>query len=97
MTDDNGPPLTSEQKLRLALNNLHDLLEQTDTVDEETMGLLTGLVGDIRTRLDRPEQTEPDAPAVETLDDAIQSFEISHPRIASALEQLIDALAQSGI
>ena len=87
-----------EAKLRSTLAELHQELEQTDSVDAESQRLLREVLADIQTLLESKERSvESDGPLSERLREATREFETSHPRVAETVERVVDALAAMGI
>ena len=85
--------------LRDTLEKLHQELEQTENLDDESRQQLQHLMGDIQTALDRqePPSAENDDSFIEQLDEAIQHYEVSHPSITVALQHALDILSGAGI
>lgn len=81
------------------LEKLHQELEQTENLDDESRQQLQHLMGDMRTVLEReePASTEEDDSFIEQLGDAIQEYEVSHPSITAALQHALDILSGAGI
>ena len=84
-----------EKRLNDLLKELTESLEALGDVTPEDRALLETLATDIRRRLD-PAGAE-EAPLTERLNEAIDQFEQSHPRIAYTLRGVMDALAKMGI
>jgi ElaB/YqjD/DUF883 family membrane-anchored ribosome-binding protein len=87
------------QQLREKLEQLHNELEQTETVDADTRRELDDLSKDIRELLDRPgDRTDRRYSRLrESLRANASRFEASHPRLTSAMQHAIDALVQMGV
>jgi len=85
----------TDQKLRELLQQLHDELERTKSVDEKGREMLSNLSADIQKFLD-PTQENPET-LLERLQDAIDHFEVEHPAITAALSQMLNALSNAGI
>lgn len=86
----------TEQNLKTLLNSLHDALEKTDKVDDETLKLVQDLDEDINRLLEADSDDEVDnvmdrARSVET------RFAVDHPVAERFLREIIDALAKVGI
>ena len=86
----------TEQNLKTLLNSLHDALEKTDRVDDETLKLVQDLDEDINRLLEADSDDEVDnvmdrARSVET------RFALDHPVAERFLREIIDALAKVGI
>jgi hypothetical protein len=88
-----------DSELRQTLEKLHQELEQTDDLDDESRQRLQHLMGDIRTALDRegPSPTEHYQSLGDQLTDAIWRYEISHPSLTAALRHALDILSGAGI
>ena len=89
----------SNSDLRDTLEKLHQELEQTENLDEESRQQLEHLMGDIRTTLDReePSSAEEDESFGDQLTEAIQEYEISHPGLTATLQHALDILSGAGI
>jgi hypothetical protein len=85
----------SDPKLRELLEQLHDELARTESVDEKGREMLRHLNADIQTFLD-PAQENP-ATLLGRLQDAIDHFEVEHPAITAALSQMLNTLSNAGI
>jgi len=85
----------TEQRLRELLQQLHDELERTETVDEKGRELLKHLSLDIQKFIDPKEES--DFTIFGRLQDAIDHFEVDHPAITAALSQMLNALNNAGI
>jgi ElaB/YqjD/DUF883 family membrane-anchored ribosome-binding protein len=90
-----------KQHLRETLQELHEELESTDSVDKENRELLRELMQDIRHLLEKSgepssaEQTswqERHRSLQDRLRHSAQDFEESHPSLTMALRRVIDAL-----
>ena len=87
------------QHLRETLEKLHSELESTPSVDDESRELLRGLMKDVQELLARSgEGPHPrDQSIGERLRHGIQYFEVTHPRLAAMMEQVINTLSGAGI
>ena len=85
----------TDQKLRELLEQLHNELEQTTSVDEKGREMLAHLSTDIQKLLE-PSETA-DRTILSQLQDAIDHFEVEHPTITSALSQILNTLSNAGI
>jgi Domain of unknown function (DUF4404) len=88
-----------DQDLRKLLKKLHNEIEQTKTVDEKGKKLLQELGKDIQQLLGRSEQASirPEPSTTESLQTAIDHFEVTHPTLTTALSDLLTALSNAGI
>lgn len=88
-----------DSDLRETLEKLHQELEQTETLDDESRQRLEHLMGDIRTALDR-EESSPDEDYQslgEQIGDAITLYDVSHPSLTIALRHALEILSGAGI
>ncbi len=90
----------ADQNLRDLLEQLHKELERTDSVDEKGNEMLRHLDADIRTLLKRSgkgAELEADEPMLERLQDTIDHFEATHPRLTTVLSEMMTILSNAGI
>lgn len=88
----------TEQNLRELLEKLHSELERTEVTDEAGRERLRHLDADIRSLLARSGgAVETDEPMLERLQDSIDHFEMSHPRLTMMLSQMMTILSNAGI
>jgi hypothetical protein len=86
------------QNLRELLEKLHDELEHTESVDEKGNEMLRHLDADIRTLLKRSgTKLQTDEPMLERLQDTIDHFETTHPRLTTMLSEMMNILSNAGI
>jgi hypothetical protein len=87
------------EELRKLLQQLHDEIEKTQTVDEKGTEILSDLDGDIRALLERSEeQLTPIQPSiVQRLDAVLLHFEVTHPSLTVMISKLLDTLSNAGI
>ena len=85
-----------EKDLTSLLNQLRAELKNTKTVDEQGRDLLRDLEADIHNLLKSPDDDSDDS-VLERLQDSIDYFEATHPRLTTALSQLLNALNNAGI
>jgi conjugal transfer/entry exclusion protein len=85
--------------LRDTLEKLHQELEQTENLDDESRQGLQHLMADIQAALDRkePSSAEEDESFGDQLTEAIQQYEISHPSLTATLQHALDILSGAGI
>jgi len=89
----------SDENLRKLLEQLHDELERTESVDETGNELLRHLNADIRNLMKRSgkAEVEPDDSVLERLEDAIDHFEVTHPTLTKMLSEMMTILSNAGI
>jgi hypothetical protein len=88
-----------DQELRSLLEQLHNEIERSETVDEKERELLQHLGADIRELLARSEGEEnPSEPSVvKRLEESIDHFEVTHPDLTMLLAKLLETLSNAGI
>lgn len=95
--------MMNTHELHQALTRLHEELAQTTEVDDATRQALTTVLGDIQRVIttgpsqERQAAERPEPELTQGLQAAIENFEARHPRLTSALQQVVDRLAEMGI
>ena len=87
----------TDKNLSELLEQLHDELGKTQVMDEKGRQLLRDLDADIQKLLLRSEGMETDESFLESLQAAIDHFEITHPDLTSALSHMLTILSNAGI
>lgn len=88
----------TNQNLRELLEKLHNELEQVEVTDEAERERLRHLEADIRSLLERSDELdEMDEPMLERLQDSIDHFESTYPRLTMMLSQMMTILSNAGI
>ena len=87
------------QELRDLLQQLHDEINKTRTVDDKSSQILRDLEVDIRTLLERSEgkPLQVHAPVVKRLEGAINHFEVTHPDLTAVISRLLESLSTAGL
>jgi len=87
-----------KNQLSKSLQELHDALENTDSISLADRQRLERLHADIHEKLEQGQLAEEDDDTlVEELVEAIQEFEVAHPQITLALGRLMAILSGSGV
>ena len=84
-------------KISELLEQLRNELANTRAVDEKGREILRALNADIENLLERSEIDEADDSLLERLQDSIDHFEDTYPRLTTALSHLLTALNNAGI
>ncbi len=89
----------ANEELRKLLQQLHDEIEKTQTVDEKGTAILSDLDGDIRALLERSEEqlTAIQPSIIQRLDAVLLHFEVTHPDLTVMISKLLDTLSNAGI
>ena len=88
-----------DPKLRHQLEELQAEIRKSKSVDEEGKSLLKNLDADIHDLLSRSEN-EPGTvkPSfVQSLEESLKHFEVSHPTLTTQISNLLDTLSNAGI
>jgi uncharacterized membrane protein YccC len=86
-----------QTKLQSLLSDLHRELSAATTVDPTSREMLEQVLEDIRQLTPEPADGPSAGGATAQLREAALRLEAEHPRLASAIGQLSDALARLGI
>lgn len=86
----------STKKLQDALNQLHEEIEQLDSVPDEDKQRLEILLAKIRNTAD-PDDAETGDDLQETLRETITKFETSYPRLTAVMNNIATTLSNMGI
>ncbi|MFN2425959.1 MAG: DUF4404 family protein [Candidatus Binatia bacterium] len=81
------------EELRRTLKELQRELAEVGEVDADLENLLAEIRADIETVMDRP---DPDSFSGR-LAEVVEHFEVTHPRLATAMGAVIDQLARMGV
>lgn len=90
----------NDNELRQMLEELHRKIEDTDQVDEKGRELLSHLSVDIRNLLERTgheERLRGSSWEIGRIEESIRHFEVTHPKLTSALSHLLNILNNAGI
>ncbi len=85
------------QPIEAALNRLRDEIEALNGTDQEARERLGNLVHDIERTLGDPKTAAADEGSSERLKASILGFEVSHPRLAAVMNELVEKLGNIGI
>ena len=88
----------NDDELRQLLEDLHQRIESTDTVDEQGREMLNHLSMDIRNLLERTGEPRRDTTKeINSLEESIRHFEVTHPTLTATLSQMLNILNNAGI
>ena len=86
-----------KQRLQELLVQLHEELEQTETVDERTGEVLFDLKKDIGRLVQEETEIEDEQEGLaERLGEAVGHFEEDHPKLSIVIQHVLDSLARMG-
>jgi hypothetical protein len=83
----------ANEELHGLITKLHDALERTRELDDESRRLLQKVAGDL-TRLEPASTSAEHAPLLESLAVRLES---AHPAVSAAVRSLVDSLARAGV
>ena len=90
-------PMASSNHIDQSLNSLRAEIQALDIGDEDTRRRLESLVAGIETGVANPGGTGADDQLTGGLKDAILKFEVSHPRLAVLMNDVLEKLSAMGI
>ena len=84
---------------RELLQQLHDEIKNTQTVDEKGRELLQDLDGDIHALLERSEEhpVQVHPTIIKTLESTLSHFEVTHPELTTLVSKLLETLSNAGV
>jgi hypothetical protein len=84
---------------RELLQQLHDEIHNTQSLDEKGRELLQDLDGDIRALLERSEEPSGDEhpSLIQNLEITLRHFEVTHPELTVLVSKMLDTLSNAGI
>jgi Domain of unknown function (DUF4404) len=80
-----------------SLGNLRSEIQALDIGDQEARLRLEKLIRDIEQTLENPKAAAAGATLGEQLKTSILAFEVSHPRIATVMNEVMEKLSHMGI
>ena len=89
--------MTDPKHLESALHRLRAEIEALPIRDDEARRRLETLMSDIETTLDDPQRLRADESVGDRLKASIVSFEASHPRLATLMNDVMEKLGNIGI
>ena len=89
--------MTDTKHLEGALRRLRAEIDALPIDDDEARDRLEALIRDIETTLDDPKTLGADRSLGERLKASIVSFEVSHPRLATLMNDVMEKLGNIGI
>jgi glycyl-tRNA synthetase beta subunit len=88
-----------KQQLHQMLEQLHAELSHTESVDAGDRELLKDLKADVQAILERADETSAEqyGSLSSRLSEIIKQYEISHPRLTWAMEEVLEILSRAGV
>jgi predicted nucleic acid-binding Zn-ribbon protein len=85
-----------KNELRDSLDKFHKELEKIESLESSDRERLEGMETRLRGMLEK-DATGHDPSSIETLEQVIHQFEVTHPDLTIAIGHLLDILSQEGI
>jgi hypothetical protein len=85
------------QPLKEIINELREVLDDPEDLSEELRAELRGAAEEILEALDPDHERELSGSLRDRLTNALERFEVSHPKITETVGRLADALSDMGI
>jgi hypothetical protein len=86
----------SDEKLQKLLVQVHEQLQQQDSLADETQVLLKQVLADVKHAQDS-DSNELDLDLTERLEEQAVQFEQEYPTVSAVLRQIMDTLGRIGI
>ena len=88
-----------KEQLRQMLQQLHTELSQAQSVDADERELLKCLKADVQAILERTDEASAQQyrSLSDQLTDALKQYELSHPRLTWAMEEVLEILSRAGV
>jgi predicted nucleic acid-binding Zn-ribbon protein len=87
-----------KNKLRDSLDNFHNELEKTESIETGDRQRLENMETELRGLLEtETDADQRDDSIIEQLEHALHQFELTHPDLTMAIGHLLDILSQEGI
>jgi hypothetical protein len=86
-------------KLRNLLHQLDDEIKSTHTVDKKGSEMLRNLELDINTLLERSGENPiyVHSSVTQRFEDALNYYEVTHPKLTSVISKLLESLSNAGV
>jgi hypothetical protein len=87
----------ADEKLHQLLTQVHDQLQQQDSLDEESQALLQQVLSDVKTASGSDNLDEIQQDLSDRIEQQAVQFEQAHPTLAEILRQIMDTLGRIGV
>jgi rubrerythrin len=87
----------SDEKLHQLLNQVHEQLQQQDTIDGESQALLQQVLTDINAASGLDSTGDISQDLSERIEQQAVEFEQAHPTLSGVLRQIMDTLGRIGV
>ncbi|HUX93058.1 MAG TPA: DUF4404 family protein [Ignavibacteriaceae bacterium] len=88
-----------KQNLKQLIENIHSLLQNEKSIDQESRESLQKLMGDIRNILENSglNKEEIHMSLIEELKSSARNFEATHPKVSESINILVNGLSNFGL
>jgi hypothetical protein len=87
----------ADKKLHQLLTQVHEQLQQQDSLDDESQALLQKVLSDVQTASGAGNLDEAQQDLSERIEQQAVQFEQAHPTLAEILRQIMDTLGRIGV
>jgi type II secretory pathway component PulF len=87
----------ADEKLHQLLTQVHEQLQQQDSLDEESQALLQQVLSDVKTASGSDNLDEIQQDLSDRIEQQAVQFEQAHPTLAEILRQIMDTLGRIGV
>lgn len=87
----------ADEKLHQLLTQVHEQLQQQDSLDEESQALLQQVLSDVKTASGSDNLDEISQDLTDRIEQQAVQFEQAHPTLAEILRQIMDTLGRIGV
>lgn len=87
----------SDEKLHQLLNQVHEQLQQQDSIDSESQALLEKVLTDVKVASVSDSIDDIQQDLTDRIEQQAVEFEQAHPTLAEILRQIMDTLGRIGV
>ncbi len=87
----------ADEKLHQLLTQVHEQLQQQDSLDKESQALLQQVLNDVKTASGLDDLDEIPQDLSDRIEQQAVQFEQAHPTLAEILRQIMDTLGRIGV
>jgi hypothetical protein len=87
----------ADEKLHQLLTQVHEQLQQQDSLDAESQALLQQVLTDVKTASSSDNMDEIPQDLSDRIEQQAVQFEQAHPTLAEILRQIMDTLGRIGV
>lgn len=87
----------ADEKLHTLLTQVHEQLQQQDSLDAESQALLQQVLSDVKTASGSDSLDEVQQDLADRIEQQAVQFEQAHPTLAEILRQIMDTLGRIGV